>query len=64
MDGLAGRPDPIPNLNLMSKASPWPAVAPLLRTDSSRVACFDGMPLVVGDRGKCTAPSLAQAAIN
>lgn len=64
VDGLAGRPDPIPNLNLVSKTSPWPAVAPRLRTDTGRVACFDGMPLVVGDRGRCAAPSLSHAPIN
>jgi len=49
--------------DLVKKGKIWEAVAEKLKTDTSRVACFDGLPLVASG-AKFVAPTLPDAPIS
>ena len=60
----AGAPWPVPEvINPAKEPNAWAAVAPLLRTDAARVACFDGQPLTTS-AGACVAPRFANAPVS
>ena len=57
-------PWPVPEvINPAKEPNPWLLVAPLLSTDASKIACFQGSPLFTS-AGSCTAPSLPGAPIS
>ena len=49
--------------NQMKKKKYWEKMADGLMSDSNGVAVFNGRPLVVGDLGACTLPTLVDAQI-
>ncbi len=63
VDGFEGLPEA--EVNPAKKANPWTACVSLLKTDASKVACFDGKPLRASVCGvACTAPTVAEGLIS
>jgi tRNA-binding EMAP/Myf-like protein len=59
--GIAANPDA--KVDPKKKNHAWRKSISLMRTNDDKVACFDGIPLIVEGKGECTVPSLNSQAL-
>jgi len=56
-------PDKLPDPELKPKKKVWEQIAPDLKTNAEGVACYKGVPFMVGDKGACKAKSFTNAVV-
>jgi hypothetical protein len=60
-----GTAAPEVEVNPAKKVNAWTSCQPLLATNSDRVGCFKGQPLIAAEcKGKCVAPTVAGGPIS
>ena len=62
VDGMSGEPEANPNR--VKKKKMWEAVAKDLVTNSDKVVCWDGAPLVTLSGEACTCPTISNSVVS
>jgi methionine--tRNA ligase beta chain len=62
VDGMSGEPEANPNR--VKKKKMWEAVAKDLVTNSEKVVCWDGAPLVTPSGDLCTCPTISNSVVS